>query len=528
MKNRIRKLNRLAHTLRYLKPVQIVYQIRYRCYSPGSLHLTEEKTPEKRPLDFYPAEAIAGQIQREGDQYRVTYLNLSETFDKQINWNYSGFGKLWNYHLQYADFLKQMDLSVHLKTELITDLYQNLVSGKLPPEPYPASLRIMNVIRFLSTDSSPIENRKDLIRYLSSELEYLSKRPEYHLLGNHLLENAFALLMGGIFLSDPVLVQQAEKILFRELDEQILDDGAHFERSPMYHKIILFRVLEAIQYLPDDSETTRFLTNKAEKMVEWLHLISFRDGTLPHFNDSTEGIAPETTVLKQMADVNHVVASDNLKLNECGYRKLISEPFELIADLEGIKPDYQPGHAHADSLSFQLHIQGKPVFTDPGLTTYEICERRDLERSTAMHNTVTVDGANTADVWGGFRVGYRPDVTIEDEGANRFSALLKSVKPLKFTHQRVFLIQDSQLYIDDLLDTDKIGVARFYLHPDTELSTISDTSVMINQNIQMKFEGAVQIAGSNYNYSTGFNRSVEAKSLELHFQKKLKTIIRID
>jgi hypothetical protein len=51
---------------------------------------------------------------------------------------------------------------------------------------------------------------------------------------------------------------------------------------------------------------------------------------------------------------------------------------------------------------------------------------------------------------------------------------------------------------------------------------------MINQNIQMKFEGAVQIAGSNYNYSTGFNRSVEAKSLELHFQKKLKTIIRID
>lgn len=520
-------MNRLAHTLRYLKPVQIIYQIRYRCYAPGSLYLTEEKSPELRPLDFYRIQPVTGQIQKEGDHYKVTYLNLAKNFDQQINWNFSGFGKLWNYHLQYADFLKQGDLPLELKGELITDLYQHLVSGKLAPEPYPASLRIMNVIRFLSTNSQATEIRMDLIRYLSSELEYLSNRPEYHLLGNHLLENAFALLMGGIFLSKPDLVQQAEKILFRELEEQILDDGAHFERSPMYHKIILFRVLEAIQYLQDESETARFLKNKAEKMLGWLDLISFRDGMLPHFNDSTDGIAPETSVLKEIADSNQIIASGNLKLNDCGYRKLISEPFELIADLEGIKPDYQPGHAHADSLSFQLHIQEKPVFTDPGLTTYEISEKRDLERSTAMHNTVTVEDTNTADVWGGFRVGYRPDVMIEVEKSNHFSARLKTVKPFKFTHRREFLIQDSQLYIDDLLDTDRIGVARFFLHPATELSTMTDTSVLINQNIRMNFEGAVQITGSNYYYSTGFNRSVEAKSLEIHFQRKLKTIIRV-
>jgi heparinase II/III-like protein len=50
------------------------------------------------------------------------------------------------------------------------------------------------------------------------------------------------------------------------------------------------------------------------------------------------------------------------------------------------------GHAHADALSIVMSVQGKPFLVDPGTCTYTIdTERRNLFRSTAMHNTVTVD-----------------------------------------------------------------------------------------------------------------------------------------
>src|SRR5690606_15023358 len=134
---------------------------------------------------------------------------------------------------------------------LVLDLYGWLETGRLPLEPYPASLRIMNIIRFLQ--HSGITDPK-INRYLYSEAEFLAGRLEYHLLGNHLLENGFALFMAGHFYADKRLIQKAEKLLNRQLPEQILEDGAHFELSPMYHQIILFRVLEALAYLPEESD----------------------------------------------------------------------------------------------------------------------------------------------------------------------------------------------------------------------------------------------------------------------------------
>ena len=69
---------------------------------------------------------------------------------------------------------------------------------------------------------------------------------EYHLLGNHLLENGFSLLFGAYYFQDENLYKKAKEILEKELNEQILDDGAHFELSPMYHQLMLFRVLDCI------------------------------------------------------------------------------------------------------------------------------------------------------------------------------------------------------------------------------------------------------------------------------------------
>src|SRR5690606_8714686 len=95
---------------------------------------------------------------------------------------------------------------------------------------------------------------------------------------------------------------------------------------------------------------------------------------------------------------------------------------KLIADVEGIKPSYQPGHAHADTFSFVLHQGDTPVVVDPGISTYAICERRSWERSTVAHNTLTIDRKNSSQVWSGFRVGKRAKVKIVIDEEDRCSA----------------------------------------------------------------------------------------------------------
>ena len=61
------------------------------------------------------------------------------------------------------------------------------------------------------------------------------------------------------------------------------------------------------------------------------------------------------------------------------------------------------GHAHADQLAFEFAARGKTWLVDPGTFTYTgDREMRDWFRSTAAHNTVTVDGEQQSTAAGPF------------------------------------------------------------------------------------------------------------------------------
>src|SRR5690606_13273386 len=151
------------------------------------------------------------------------------------------------------------------------------------------------------------------------------------------------------------LIQKAEKLLNRQLPEQILEDGAHFELSPMYHQIILFRVLEALAYLPEESDLAALGRESAVKMLGWSRNICFSNGDLPHFNDSTDGIAFSFRELEDQAvSVGLPKGQAMPGLGVSGYRKFETEAYECVVDLADIGPAYQPGHGHADALSFIL------------------------------------------------------------------------------------------------------------------------------------------------------------------------------
>ena len=68
------------------------------------------------------------------------------------------------------------------------------------------------------------------------------------------------------------------------------------------------------------------------------------------------------------------------------------------------------GHAHADALAVVLTAGGEPVLVDPGTATYTMdAAARDRFRSSRMHNTLVLDGAEHARPDGPFHWQSRAD-----------------------------------------------------------------------------------------------------------------------
>jgi len=464
-------------------------------------------------LRFFDPPSVKEVLSIDGDNFIFDFLNLKSKYTKKINWNEASNDRLWNYNMQYCDFLRQNNLKIETRAGVLLLLYEKLWCGEINPEPYPASLRIMNVIRFLSTHP---EEQIAIRKYLHAEVHYLSKNLEYHLLGNHLLENAFALMMGGYFFDKLKWIEIGHHLVQREMEEQILPDGAHFELSPMYHQIILFRVLEAIYYLPNDDSLRQILIDKAEKMIAWLSNMTFQNGSVPHFNDSTEDIAYTTKELMQIAREIGISAKENLDLKDSGYRKFDFDGFEMVMDVYGIGPKYQPGHAHADTFTFFLSYNGVPIIVEPGISTYNIGLKRDWERSTAAHNTVSINGQNSSETWSGFRVGRRARVKINEEDQFLLGACHDGYSRLGMTIHRRFSALSSQITIEDYLEgwRPKIeAISYLHFHPKAEVQ-LNDRSVTVNDLILIDVIGG-RLSLEQYDFSHGYNRTEAALRLRI-------------
>ena len=79
--------------------------------------------------------------------------------------------------------------------ETLRVYYKNIVVNPIGLHPYPTSLRIINVSKFVCRWGV---NEPWLYDQLVADLKLLQCRLEYHLLANHLLENAFAFYIGGL------------------------------------------------------------------------------------------------------------------------------------------------------------------------------------------------------------------------------------------------------------------------------------------------------------------------------------------
>lgn len=515
-----------VHTVKYLKVKQICYRFYYRLrkmvYEPD-YSKTFPKTTASLVWknDLLYSESYLG-------HQTFSFLNIEHKFSNSVDWNIDQYGKLWTYQLNYFDFLNQKSIAPTEGLRLILDYINNDPGLKDGKDPYPIALRAINWIKFLSRN----EVSDDTINLtLFHHYQILRHHLEYHLMGNHLLENGFSLFFGACFFKDNRLFNAARKLLKTELAEQILIDGGHFERSPMYHQLLLHRLLDGlnlskINHWPADRELVEFLEQKAIAMLSWLSAIAYKNGDIPLVKDSAFDIALSPDVLFGYAR-SLGLSWQKSTLSDSGYRKLDTEKYELFMDTGSVGPAYQPGHAHADTFSFELRVNQNPVFVDPGVSTYEDNVIRQRERSTAYHNTVTVKNMNSSQVWGSFRVAKRAKVKgIKDE-SHWVSAKHDGFKSVNISHQRTFQMNKDVLLIEDLLEGPPIsGKAHFHLHPDCEIRMNQDSSIIFLGNCSIHFEGATEIAQENYEYPLGFNKRVPAQKITVAFDQRLSSEIK--
>jgi len=438
------------------------------------------------------------------------FLNLSKKFNSKIDWNYSEYGKLWTYNLTYFEYLKDKD-----DVKLIYDFINNIENIKDGFEPFPISLRGISWIKFLTKFS--IEDKK-INDSLYAQYYILLDNLEYHLLGNHLLENGFSLLFGAYYFQDEKLYLKAIEILEIELEEQILEDGGHFELTPMYHQIMLFRVLDCINLVQNNNwknkELLKLLILKAELMLGWLQNISYSNGDIPLLNDSTNKIAPTTNELLTYAD-SLKVKVNNLELKESGYRKFCRKNYECVVDIGHIGASYIPGHVHADTFNFEVRVYAKPFIVDSGLSTYETNEIRFEQRSTAAHNSVEVLGKDSSEVWGGFRVADRAQIISVEENRGFIKATHNGYKKYNILHTRSWVFEDNKIIIEDSLSKISEAIFRLHFHPTVTEKEIKNSIYGVEYRI------------INYTYAEEFNKTEQALVLEIEFKKDLKVEINI-
>ncbi len=463
------KVALIVNTLRYLKPVQVFARLWNKIprgsVSDRRLEGSYETLPKIAFLEYY----------RSWDgKDTFTFLNERRRISAASDWNNSSWKKLWLYNLHYFDCLRQEEdgtadarAALGLMRRWISE---NPVGRGNGWEPYPISLRVVNWIKFLiklraSGHLPSLVDLTEIETSLAIQVRWLRKRLEYHLLANHLLANAKALVFAGWYFGgkeDGVgcggeasgWLRKGMDIYRRELPEQVLDDGVHFELSAMYHAIILEDILDCYNITGSD-----LFRDYVSRMLAGLELLTGPDGQLAMFNDTAEGIAQPPDVLREYAlslgiasSAGDAIPSDKVESGKLkvesdgskaalpinpstiqpfnlatsqrvsGYVKLKAGAWTLLAKCGDIGPDYQPGHSHADSLSFELWKGERKVVSDTGTDRYVVDEERKRQRGTAAHNTVVIDGKDSSEVWAGHRVARRARSRIVSLSENKLVA----------------------------------------------------------------------------------------------------------
>lgn len=429
----ISSLIKIIHTIRFLKPRQLYSFAFYRTRKilPVSLWFNRRHLPDlqvdKKQLTKYAKYAqnwasveenlsikarniLSGTWEYAGEKIPLTILSTKE--NKNLSplamYGLHSFEFLWILslaHIQYPD----NRYSAFAKECILQWIKTYPPGSAVAWDPYPTSYRIRYWILAMHLWQW---NDEKILNSLAVQTKYLSKSLEYHLKANHLIQNLCGLIVSSatLFPSElPNWLRQLEA----ELQEQILEDGGHYERSPMYHLHVFLDLLSVLAILREPPE---FLKEATSKMFSFLENITLSDGDTPLFGDTVHGHLPASEKVLRVAEKyiptkkQKMLPNGSLSFPSSGYyvyRNGSNPQFEIVMRAGEAGPSFQLAHAHCDQLSYEFLIESQRFVVDSGMHGYGGSPFRSFQRSTRAHNTVYIEGEEQLECWSTFRVARR-------------------------------------------------------------------------------------------------------------------------
>jgi uncharacterized heparinase superfamily protein len=456
---------RYLYTARYLRPIQFYGLARNRVLRalPAGSSMVEGACFSNRVqppcLPFlHSLRSLHGTT--------LTFLSHTVSYPHGVRWDNPEPVKLWRYNLHYMHFLHQCDMTVAGRREWMRLwMHGNSDSRGEGWEPFPTSLRLVNWLKVWWGEGE-VEGDAPLIASAYAQARHLRRWVEVDIQGNHLFENLKALFWAGCTFQGAEANKWriwAAQGLARQLQEQVLADGGHYERSPMYHAHILEGCLDLLNiqsaWAEQHPELASLLQTKATQMLAWVEATTHPDGQIALFNDAAFAIAPTPGQLLDYGRKLGLTWSSPesfIHLKDSGYVIVRDTHHYFIVDTGPMGPEYQPGHGHCDLFSFEWSYGSQRVICDTGVYAYQDPIMRPYVRSTAAHNTVRIDGEDQSEIWQEFRVARRahPDMhcveatadgTVRVVGSHAGYSRLRG-RPV---HQRAFSFRSGHLVVLD-------------------------------------------------------------------------------
>ena len=515
---------RYARTLRHLRPVQVWGRL-WAAAKRGMTRLPAVPLGlEGRLAPYVPflhhdpwnyREALlAG---------RFRFLNRDAELGWPPDWSAPGLPLLWRFNLHYFGFLHLLQPDEQVALWLDWARRHPQETG-MAWHPFPISLRIVNGCK-------ADVRHPEVLESLYRQAAFLHRNTESYLLGNHYLENARALVLAGCFFDGQGealrWLAHGLRIYREQTPEQVLADGGHFERSPMYHALMLEGYLDVLNVLPVGHVDRPWLEGAAQRMAGFLCSVTRPDGKISLFNDAAHEIAPATADLLQYAEtLLDRRATKRTSFPETGYYIHEDADVYLIIDGGPVGPDYLPAHAHADVFSYELSLRGLPFVVDSGVYEYAAGPVRAHMRSTKAHNTVGVDGVDQVECWGSFRVARRStplDVRFEQrDGASLFGGTFGGYAGLigdGIVHRRSMSYRPDvrRLTVTDVAEgSGRHRVeSRIHLHPDVRVSREGEDFALERAGIRCVFRADGAVALEEGQYAPEFGTLIKNKVLVL-------------
>jgi uncharacterized heparinase superfamily protein len=325
--------------------------------------------------------------------------------------------------------------------------------------------------------------------------------------GNHVLIELFSLWLSASLFQNIKQAERwktfADKRLAAEIDSQFLASGFHCEHSLHYHaQITLMSLFWLHASEAQGAPIPDLLREKIRHSCTQTRRFVLPDGSLPLFGDGCYSFFHET--LSQDVENIHNLSSrifpDSLPASANPQTFTTSDIYPyivsssaadmLIADVGNIGLPNNPGHGHSDLLSFIYCSRGLPIMIDPGTRAYaNNPESLQLKRA-GHHNTISVDNADHARLWGYFRWAFLPDDPIYKTTSSNTGFILEAqfhgFKHIGgVTHKRIFCMQADELLIDDSVTYSgarDISI-NFILHPSVKATRQDRKSIILSSGV---------------------------------------------